>query len=196
MGNHEGVHMRDLIYKWLKDEEAYPDPVVVAVHNPNQYNLLAPLGVEDFPSLGDVAQSVLYELKIDDAVVKALAKRIEQANSQARKNGCKNPCIIVYAHSQGTAVAYRAFERLHGSNANALHNVVYCGYGGQECLYNRTIKRLGLSDKSRNFTNLWDFMNWFNLRHLTHRSIDGTWKDFPLSGHSRHHSVDTYPIAQ
>ncbi len=191
MGNHNGDYLRNLVYEWLKDEIAYPDPVVVAVHNPNKYNLLAHLN-KDAPSLGDVVQSVLYELKIDDAVVKALAKRIEQANSQARKNGCKNPCIVVYAHSQGTAVAYRAFERLHGSNANALHNVVYCGYGGQECLYKWTVNRLGLSDQSRNFTNFWDFMNWLNPRHWTHNSKEGTMKDFPLSGHSRTHASEDY----
>ena len=121
MANEDGSGLADLVQKKIKQN-------VHAFDNP--HNLVIPYA--DGLGVGDLAQSLFYEMGLMDIAVASLAKSLEQAKKQGDRNGCDDVCIVIYAHSQGTMLTRRAFDMLkymYGADHSVLSKITFCGYG-------------------------------------------------------------------
>lgn len=162
MANKDGTAFKNLIEEKIK-QKVYP------VDNPN--NLTIPIVGEDGLGLGDLIQSGLYEIGAQDLLTINLAESIENAYRRGKANNCKDICISVYAHSQGTMVARRAFDVLHYLNmANeVLASVSFCGYGGETRI---DADEFGLRHAD-NYLNQGDWIRW-TPRRMFDPQIPGT----------------------
>ena len=123
MANEDGSGLADLVQKKIKQN-------VHAFDNP--HNLVIPYA--DGLGVGDLAQTLFYEMGLMDIAVASLAKSLEQAKKQGDRNGCDDVCIVIYAHSQGTMLTRRAFDMLkymYGADHSVLSKITFCGYGGE-----------------------------------------------------------------
>ena len=123
MANEDGSGLANLVQKKIKQN-------VHAFDNP--HNLVIPYA--DGLGVGDLAQSLFYEMGLMDIAVASLAKSLEQAKKQGDRNGCDDVCIVIYAHSQGTMLTRRAFDMLkymYGADHSVLSKITFCGYGGE-----------------------------------------------------------------
>ena len=121
-----------------KDGTAFRDAVEIAIQQKvyqldNENTWTIPIVGSEALGVGDIIQSLWYEVGGQDLLSVHLAEAIQNANERGRVNGCAKICISVYAHSQGTMVARRGFDLLKyvlGANSD-LANVTFCGYGGE-----------------------------------------------------------------
>ena len=120
MSNANGDDFRSLVKDWVKSGKVY------ALNNPTT-------SVCGIPWLGDIMQSLIYEVGGQDMLSKYFADAIVAANKRGKENGCGETYISVFAHSQGTMIARRGFDivRYVYQDLEALSNVKYCGYGGE-----------------------------------------------------------------
>ena len=82
--------------------------------------------------IGDPIQSIAYELCMPDLLVANIADTIYEAYNYLSKNKkCKDPCIVIYAHSQGTMAVRRA---LFFVDSEISSHIVFCGYGGETAI--------------------------------------------------------------
>ena len=168
MANKDGTAFKNLVEAKIRQK-------VYQLDNPN--NLTIPIVGDDGLGLGDLIQSGLYEIGVQDLLSINFANAIYNAYQRGKANNCAKICISVYAHSQGTMVARRGFDFLKYlmMENEALASVSFCGYGGETRI---DADEFGLRSAT-NIANSGDpIADWGRVRDPNSMSISG-----PGDGH-------------
>ncbi len=110
-----------------------------------------------------------------DIAVDSLARTLENAKRRGEENGCKDTCIVVYTHSQGTMLFRRAFDTLKympGFDSGVLGKIVFCGYGGETGIHADEFGLRGAENK----LNWGDYIVGPWIRRLGDGRIPKSWK--------------------